>query len=57
MENEDQIQDLIEEIEGAILKEKELRRGSDDDIVVTFNDMVTKLLTSYSSLKADILKK
>ena len=57
MENEDQIQDLIEEIEGAISHEKELRRSSDDEIVITFNDMVTKLLASYSNLKVDSIKK
>ena len=32
VKNEDKIQDMIEEIEGAINKEKQLRREADDEI-------------------------
>ena len=49
MENETQLQELIEEIEGALLKEKEIRRNSDDEIVTTLNEMRTKILENLKA--------
>ncbi|CAI2378825.1 unnamed protein product [Moneuplotes crassus] len=42
--DQEQLDSLVESIKGSIMKEKELRRDSDERIVTTLNEMKSKML-------------